>query len=1197
MDLRVCALFTVLALTACGPTDLPCGPTTCGGCCDATGACVGGALPTACGSLGNSCDVCVGNQQCAGRCISLLTPTDAGCMAETDTELCRGAVCGDMQVVDRCGAQRQVSCGSCATTHTCQAGQCTCQPETDAQLCGQTTCGPKSVIDRCGTRRQLTCGTCGAAQACNAAGQCVCQPEPDSQLCGQTTCGSKAVIDRCGASRQVMCGNCSSTQACGTSGQCVCQPESDAQLCTAAGRSCGVSTLTDRCGRARTVSCGTCTGAATCSAAGVCSCTRETDIAFCARNTRSCGSVTALDNCGATRTVASCGTCTSPNTCTAGTCSCQAETNTQFCVRMGASCGTVTGNDLCGQQRSVSCGTCSGSLTCGGSGRANVCGCAAEDNPTFCARVGKNCGTPSAYDNCGTWRSGVPCGSCAGTQTCGGGGVSNVCGCAAETNSAFLARLGKDCGTVTAPDNCGVTRSVFASSYCYGTGATCGGGGVTNVCGCTPQTDAQLCTAGAATCGALSATDRCGAYRMVSSCGTCTAPQSCGGGTTARTCGCTPETNAAFCSRNSATCGAVTGTDNCGGARTVASCGTCAANSVCGLSQPNTCGAYTETFEPMCNPDGWCFDHPLPFAARLTDVAATSASEVWFVGSNFTWAQWDGVKWAGGFDVRRGNLSGLWVSGAEVWAVGDGATVVRRVGAAWVDVAKPTGMTNLTAIHGFSATDVWVGGASAVSHWDGATWTRYAVPGVVTSLWGGATNDVWAVGNGFISRWNGTTWVTQPSMSWSFSDVAGSSVNDVWAVATGHVMHFNGVYWADMLNDSCSSVWVGGPAQVTIACTASGATSSVLKQWDGTMWTTVPTISNPGGARLLAGGGDRLLAAVTTVGTVERFVSGQWVIVAPTQLLTTSAFKSVQTFANGDALALDSTTVFKRTLNTWRANASTSYAAHSLYGFSANDFLVGSQDGSSHTRPIAYRVTNGLSTAQNLPNFYPSTWALSYPRLDSIWAASPTDVHAVGQTYRYDSYYSATLRHGTFHSDGSTWTSPLTHTTNDSATSSDVFRVHGSSAASVWAIDRGRSVWKLVGGAWARVTTGSPLTYTDALTGLWVQSDTKTWLGGTFGVVDFDAATGYGVKRAVPTPTLSPLPSGTYPHTVRGLTSSPTLGLHALGTSGGRGVAWSWTGTAWVVQSLLPMPINAVDVSGNELVAAGDSGHIYRRVR
>lgn len=87
------------------------------------------------------------------------------------------------------------------------------------------------------------------------------------------------------------------------------------------------------------------------------------------------------------------------------------------------------------------------------------------------------------------------------------------------------------------------------------------------------------------------------------------------------------------------------------------------------------------------------------------------------------------------------------------------------------------------------------------------------------------------------------------------------------------------------------------------------------------------------------------------------------------------------------------------------------------------------------------------------------------------------------------------------------------------------------------------------------------------------------------------------VKRAVPTPTLSPLPSGTYPHTVRGLTSSPTLGLHALGTSGGRGVAWSWTGTAWVVQSLLPMPINAVDVSGNELVAAGDSGHIYRRVR
>lgn len=41
-----------------------------------------------------------------------------------------------------------------------------------------------------------------------------------------------------------------------------------------------------------------------------------------------------------------------------------------------------------------------------------------------CAAQGKNCGTIS--DGCGNT---LACGSCSGFQTCGGGGVPNVCGC------------------------------------------------------------------------------------------------------------------------------------------------------------------------------------------------------------------------------------------------------------------------------------------------------------------------------------------------------------------------------------------------------------------------------------------------------------------------------------------------------------------------------------------------------------------------------------------------------------------------------------------------------------------------------------------------------------------------------------------------------------------------------------------------
>src|SRR5262249_42203613 len=55
--------------------------------------------------------------------------------------------------------------------------------------------------------------------------------------------------------------------------------------------------------------------------------------------------------------------------------------------------------------------------------------------PTTCAAQGKNCGSIS--DGCGGT---LTCGTCTAPQTCGGGGVSNVCGapsCTPETDASF----------------------------------------------------------------------------------------------------------------------------------------------------------------------------------------------------------------------------------------------------------------------------------------------------------------------------------------------------------------------------------------------------------------------------------------------------------------------------------------------------------------------------------------------------------------------------------------------------------------------------------------------------------------------------------------------------------------------------------------------------------------------------------------
>jgi hypothetical protein len=236
------------------------------------------------------------------------------------------------------------------------------------------------------------------------------------------------------------------------------------------------------------------------------SCVSETDTAFCSRLGKNCGGVTAGDNCGRPRIVASCGTCLSTRTCGGGAtqnrCGCTPETDASFCARFGKSCGSVTAGDNCGTARTVAdCGWCLPPQICGGTGAPNTCGntsepdggaCTAETDAALCARFGKNCGALTAMDNCGGARTVSSCGTCIAQQTCGGGGTPNVCGCTAETDADLCARYGKNCGSVRAPDNCGAPRTVASCGQCDSPQSYCGGDGIPNVCGKTGCTQGPI---------------------------------------------------------------------------------------------------------------------------------------------------------------------------------------------------------------------------------------------------------------------------------------------------------------------------------------------------------------------------------------------------------------------------------------------------------------------------------------------------------------------------------------------------------------------------------------------------------------------------------------------------------------------------------------------------------------------------------
>jgi len=101
--------------------------------------------------------------------------------------------------------------------------------------------------------------------------------------------------------------------------------------------------------------------------------------------------------------------------------------------------------------------------------RGQIGAVAIHCTPTTCAAQGKNCG--SIPDGCGGT---LNCASCSGFQTCGGGGVANVCGC---TPTTTCASAGLSCGTIG--DGCGNTLNC---GTCSGTGAVCSGG----QCTCNP---------------------------------------------------------------------------------------------------------------------------------------------------------------------------------------------------------------------------------------------------------------------------------------------------------------------------------------------------------------------------------------------------------------------------------------------------------------------------------------------------------------------------------------------------------------------------------------------------------------------------------------------------------------------------------------------------------------------------------------
>jgi hypothetical protein len=147
-------------------------------------------------------------------------------------------------------------------------------------------------------------------------------------------------------------------------------------------------------------------------------------------------------------------------------------------------------------------------------------------------------------------------------------------------------------------------------------------------------------------------------------------------------------------------------------------------------------------------------------------------------------------------------LHGVWAASAnDVFAVGDGGTILRRVSGTWTTMTSPT-TNNLRGVWGLSSSDVWasgvaVSGVGTVVHFNGTSWSLVSGPTTdLDSVWAASSTDVWFTGSTVVLRWNGSTFSTAGSFSGPLLSVSGTGSNDVWVTGENtNVHHWNGSTW------------------------------------------------------------------------------------------------------------------------------------------------------------------------------------------------------------------------------------------------------------------------------------------------------------------------------------------------------------------------------------------------------------------
>jgi len=193
-----------------------------------------------------------------------------------------------------------------------------------------------------------------------------------------------------------------------------------------------------------------------------------------------------------------------------------------------------------------------------------------------------------------------------------------------------------------------------------------------------------------------------------------------------------------------------------------------------------------------------------------TTPSNTVPGSIFMLSPNEGWAtiiqsvsgilHWNGTSWTLEY-TSNFYLRSIAGGPGMTWAVGNGGTIVSRADAGtWTRQRGAPTFNNLNAVDALNANDAWaVGTFNTALHYDGNSWQQ--VPALLDSSFYDvqmlSANDVYAVGSNAIAHWDGASWTRVALPPNTLRGIAMTSPGEGWAVGdSGAIWHSSGGQWS-----------------------------------------------------------------------------------------------------------------------------------------------------------------------------------------------------------------------------------------------------------------------------------------------------------------------------------------------------------------------------------------------------------------